>query len=51
MAEAQEKLGSETIGSVEEKGKLTLFKDDRQEDLGAIILSIILVAIVVILTT
>ena len=51
MAEAQEKLGSEPIGSVEEKGKLTLFKDDRQEDLGAIILSIILVAIVVILTT
>lgn len=50
MANPEEKTGSETLGSPEEKSRLTLFKDDRQEDLGAIILSVILVAIVILLT-
>jgi hypothetical protein len=44
-----EKIGSETVASAE-KGKMTLFRDDRQEDWGAIVLSIILVAIVVVMT-
>ena len=48
MAE-NEKMGSETVASAE-KGKMTLFRDDRQEDWGAIALSIILVAIVVVMT-
>ncbi|NCS64968.1 MAG: hypothetical protein GW787_02245 [Betaproteobacteria bacterium] len=44
------KTGSETIGAAGEKGKMTLFKDDRAEDIGAIILSVIVVAIIIILT-
>jgi hypothetical protein len=43
--------GSETLGSAGDKHKMTLFKDDRQEDLGAIGLSILLVLLVVVLTT
>jgi hypothetical protein len=50
MAENEMKTGSETLGSPGEKNKMTLFKDDRQEDMGAILLSILLVALVVILT-
>jgi hypothetical protein len=50
MATPEEKAGSETLGSPEEKSHLTLFKDDRQEDIGAIVLSILLVAIVILLT-
>ncbi len=46
-----DQLGSETMGSVGDKHKMTLFKDDRQEDLGAIALSILLVLLVVVLTT
>ncbi len=46
---AEEKIGSETIGSAQ-KGKMTLFRDDRQEDWGAIVFSILLIAIVVVLT-
>lgn len=46
---AEEKIGSETVASAE-KGKMTLFRDDRQEDWGAIILSIIVVAIIVVMT-
>ncbi len=46
-----DQLGSETIGSAGDKHKMTLFKDDRQEDIGAIALSIFLVLIVVLLTT
>lgn len=42
--------GSETLGSAGDKHKMTLFKDDRQEDLGAIALSILLVLLVVVLT-
>jgi len=44
------KTGSETIGAAGEMGKMTLFKDDRAEDIGAIILSVIVVAIIIILT-
>ncbi len=47
---ANEKVGSETLGSAGEKGKMTLFKDDRAEDVGAIILSVLVVAIIVITT-
>ena len=34
------KTGSETIGAAGDKSKMTLFKDDRAEDVGAIILSV-----------
>ena len=51
MTENHIKTGSETLGSPGEKNKMTLFKDDRQEDLGAIILSVLLVAVIIILTT
>lgn len=44
------KSGSETLGAAGEKNQMTLFKDDRQEDWGAIILSVIVVALVVLLT-
>jgi hypothetical protein len=46
---AEEKLGSETVASAE-KGKLTLFRDDRQEDWGAIMLTILIVAVAVVMT-
>jgi hypothetical protein len=44
------KTGSETIGAAGDKSKMTLFKDDRAEDVGAIILSVIVIAIIVVLT-
>jgi len=44
------KTGSETIGAAGTKGKMTLFKDDRAEDIGAIIVTVIIVAIVVLMT-
>jgi len=47
---SEQKSGSETLGAAGEKNQMTLFKDDRQEDWGAIIFSIIVVALVVILT-
>lgn len=50
MAEEQLKTGSETIGAAGEKNRMTLFRDDRAEDFGAIMLSIIIIAIVVLLT-
>ncbi len=43
--------GSETMGSPGDKHKMTLFRDDRQEDIGAIVLSILLVLVVVVMTT
>lgn len=46
---AEEKMGSETMASAD-KGKLTLFRDDRQEDWGAIVFSILIVAVIVVLT-
>lgn len=44
------KTGSETIGAAGDKSKMTLFKDDRAEDVGAIILSVLVIATIVILT-
>ncbi|WP_172600096.1 hypothetical protein [Sulfuricystis multivorans] len=46
---AEVKIGSETVASAA-KGKMTLFRDDRQEDWGAIVLSILIIAIIVLLT-
>ena len=46
---AEEKIGSETVAS-SEKGKMTLFRDDRQEDFGAILFSILIIAIIVVMT-
>ena len=46
----QEKLGSETIGAAGPKSKMTLFKDDRAEDIGSIVLTVIIVAAIVLLT-
>ena len=48
MAE-ENKIGSETVASAA-KGKMTLFRDDRQEDVGAIVLSLIIVAIIIVMT-
>lgn len=47
---AAEKIGSETIGSPAQGSKMTLFRDDRQEDWGAIVFAIIIVAIIVVMT-
>jgi hypothetical protein len=44
------KTGSETIGAAGDKGKMTLFKDDRAEDFGAIIVSVLVIAAVMVLT-
>ena len=46
---ANKQMGSETLGSTEEKSKMTLFKDDRAEDWGAIVVSIIIVAVIVVM--
>jgi hypothetical protein len=46
---AEESIGSETVASAE-KGTMTLFRDDRQEDFGAIVFSTLLIAIIVIMT-
>lgn len=48
---AEEHTGSETIGAAGEKSRMTLFRDDRAEDLGAILLAILVVALVVAITT
>jgi hypothetical protein len=40
--------GSETMGAAGEKSKMTLFRDDRAEDVGAIIVTVIIVAIIVV---
>ncbi|OIR14715.1 hypothetical protein GALL_45210 [mine drainage metagenome] len=45
----QQKTGSETIGAAGPKSKMTLFKDDRAEDIGAIILTVLIVAVIVLL--
>jgi hypothetical protein len=47
---ANEKSGSETLGAAGEKSKMTLFKDDRAEDIGAIILTVLIVAFIVVWT-
>ncbi|MDI6749655.1 MAG: hypothetical protein ACOY6N_02570 [Pseudomonadota bacterium] len=46
---AEVKIGSETVASAS-KGKMTLFRDDRQEDWGAIVFSILIIAVIVLLT-
>jgi len=43
------KTGSETIGAAGAKSKMTLFKDDRAEDIGAIILTVLIVAAIVVI--
>jgi hypothetical protein len=43
------KQGSETVASAG-KGKMTLFRDDRQEDFGAIVFSVLIIAVIVLLT-
>ena len=47
---ANEQTGSETLGAAGEKSKMTLFKDDRAEDFGAIILTILVIAFIVVWT-
>jgi hypothetical protein len=47
---ANEHTGSETIGAAGDKGKMTLFRDDRAEDFGAILLAVLVIAAVVVLT-
>ncbi len=42
--------GSETIGAAGEKSKMTLFKDDRAEDIGAITVSVLVIATIMVLT-
>lgn len=44
------KTGSETIGAAGEKNKMTLFRDDRQEDIGAIVVSTLVVAVIILVT-
>ncbi len=48
--DAGTKMGSETIGAAGDKNKMTLFKDDRQEDIGAIIVATLIVAFIVLVT-
>ncbi len=47
---ADPKSGSETIGAAGEKGKMTLFKDDRQEDTGAIVVAALIIAGIIIMS-
>lgn len=44
------KTGSETIGAPGDKSKMTLFKDDRAEDIGAIIMAVLVIAAIMVLT-
>jgi len=44
------KTGSETLGAAGDKSKMTLFKDDRAEDFGAIVVSVLVIAVVMVLT-
>lgn len=46
---AEPHTGSETIGAAGEKSQMTLFKDDRAEDLGAILLATIVILLVVVI--
>lgn len=48
---ANGKTGSETIGAAGDKSRMTLFKDDRAEDFGAILMAIIVIAFIVVITT
>lgn len=44
------KTGSETLGAAGEKNRMTLFKDDRQEDIGAIVFAALVIAVVMVMT-
>ena len=46
-----QKSGSETLGAAGEKSKMTLFKDDRAEDIGAIVVAALVIAYVMVMTT
>lgn len=45
-----QKTGSETMGAAGDKSRMTLFKDDRSEDMGAILLSAVIIAIVMMIS-
>jgi len=45
-----QKTGSETIGAAGAKNQMTLFKDDRSEDFGAILLAAVVIAIIMVST-
>ena len=45
-----QKTGSETMGAAGAKNQMTLFKDDRAEDTGAIVFAAIVIAIVMVIT-
>lgn len=45
-----QKQGSETLGAAGEKSRMTLFRDDRQEDIVAIVVAVFVVALVVLMT-
>ena len=47
---ANKKTGSETIGAPGDKSKMTLFKADRAEDIGAIIMAVLVIASIMVLT-
>lgn len=49
MANNEQKMGSETVASAD-KGKMTIFRDDRQEDWAAIVVAIVVVAVIVLMT-
>jgi hypothetical protein len=44
------KTGSETVGAAGDKSKMTLFKDDRAEDIGAIIVATLVIAYIMVAT-
>lgn len=46
-----QKSGSETLGGAGDKSKMTLFKDDRAEDIGAIIVAALVIAYVMVATS
>ncbi len=46
-----QKTGSETIGAAGEKSKMTLFKDDRAEDIGAIVIAALVIAYILVATS
>jgi hypothetical protein len=44
------RMRSETFGATRPKSRMTPFKDDRAEEIGAIIVTVIIVAVIVLLT-
>jgi len=45
-----QKPGSETMGAAGDKSRMTLFKDDRSEDMGAILFAAVIIAIVMMIS-